>query len=79
MDVQAIRRLIRQKLQDGRLPHDSVSKAFGHPGNGEQCSACGEMLTAAKLMMEVTNNAMTFLFHGDCYLLWMDGRSAPTR
>jgi hypothetical protein len=35
-------------------------------------------MTAARLMMEVTNNAMTFLFHGDRYLLWVNERSAPT-
>jgi hypothetical protein len=32
MELEAIRALIRAKMQDGRLPCDSVPQAFGHPG-----------------------------------------------
>ena len=78
MDPDVIRVLIRAKLQNCHLPRNSEPRTVGYPGNGEPCGACEETLTAARLMMEVTNNAMTFLFHGDCYLLWMDERSAPT-
>jgi len=78
VDLDVIRVLIRAKLQNGRLPRNSEPRPVGYPGNGERCSACEEILTAARLMMAVTNNAMTFLFHGDCYLLWMDERPAPT-
>ena len=60
------------------LPRESAPQAFGHPGNGQKCNACDEILTTARLMMEVTYNGKIFLFHGDCYLLWMDARSAPT-
>jgi hypothetical protein len=78
VDLQAIRVRIRAKLRDGSLPPNSVPRAFGHPGNGENCVACEEILTAARLMMELTNNAKTFLLHGDCYLLWREERPAPT-
>lgn len=31
-------------------------------------------LKTSKLMMEVKKGAGVFLFHGDCYLLWMNER-----
>lgn len=78
MDVESIRVLIRARMQDGRLPRDSAPQALGHPGNGQKCDACDEILTTARLMMEVTYNGKIFLFHGDCYMLWLDKRRAPT-
>jgi hypothetical protein len=78
VDLQAIRVLIRAKLRDGSLPPNSSPNAFGRPGNREKCGACGEILTAVRLMMDLTSNAKTFLLHGDCYLLWMEERPAST-
>jgi len=78
VDLQAIRVLVRAKLRDGSLPPNSVPLAIGRPGNEEKCGACEEILTAARLLMELTSNAKTFLLHGDCYLLWMEERPAPT-
>jgi hypothetical protein len=53
-------------------------QAFGHPGNGQKCSACDEILTTDRLMMEVpANNGKIFSFHGDCYVLWLDELRAP--
>jgi hypothetical protein len=77
MDPESIRVLIRVRVQDGRLPRDSPPQAFGHPGNGQKCSVCDEILTTDRLMMEVANNGKIFSFHGDCYLLWLDERRAP--
>jgi hypothetical protein len=77
MDPESIRVLIRVRMQDGRLPRDSAPQAFGHPGNGQKCSVCDEILTSDRLMMEVASNGKIFAFHGDCYLLWLDERRAP--
>ena len=74
MELEAIRALIRAKMQDGGLPRDSVPQAFGHPGNLENCGACDRVLRASKLMMQLSISAKVFLFHGDCYLLWMEER-----
>ena len=75
MELEAIRALIRAKMHDGRLPRDSVPQAFGHPGNLENCGACGRVLRTSKLMMQFSISAKVFLFHGDCFLLWMEERS----
>jgi hypothetical protein len=77
MELEAIRVLIRAKMQDGSLPRDSGPHAFGHPGNLENCGACGRVLRTSKPMMEVRKSTMVFFFHGDCYLLWIDERQAP--
>jgi len=72
MDQAAIRILIRAKIQDGHLPRDGAPQPVGRPGNGQNCVACDDSFTAARLMMEITENAEVFFLHGDCYLLLMD-------
>ena len=78
MELEAIRALIRAKMQDGRLPRDSVPQAFGHPGNLENCGVCGQVLRTSKLMMQFSISAKVFLLHGDCFLLWMEERPATS-
>jgi hypothetical protein len=48
------------------------SQALGHPGNGDECGVCGEILTTAKLMMEISQVSTVIHIHGDCYLLWIE-------
>ena len=40
MESEALRLLIRQKLQDGRLPLNSMPRFWGGPADGEVCDAC---------------------------------------
>ena len=73
MQTDALRLLIRQKLQDGRLPTDSAPKVRGSPGDGATCDACEEIITANQLMMEVspyTGDKKSLCFHADCFQLW---------
>jgi hypothetical protein len=73
MNAEAIRDLIRTKLQTGRLPRDSTRRAFGRPGNWQKCDACGETMAKALLMMEIypqTSERKPLRLHGDCYTLW---------
>ena len=77
MEIAAIRALIRDKLQDGRLPGGSTPRVFGRPGNWQKCDACEETMANALLMKEVyplTKNKKAVRFHGDCYILWNDER-----
>jgi hypothetical protein len=78
MDAEAIRDLIREKLQDGRLPRGSAPRAFGRPGNWQRCEACEGMMPKALLMMEVypLTNEKVVRFHGECYTLWNEERRA---
>jgi hypothetical protein len=76
-DSQTIGLLIREKLQDGRLPRESTATTVGRPGDGRKCDACEEIITSASLMMEIyplTDDGTSVRFHGDCYILWNDER-----
>ncbi len=49
---QPISVLIREKLADGRLPHDHFPRIRSGPGNGETCDGCEVTVTRAQMMME---------------------------
>jgi hypothetical protein len=43
---QPISVLIREKLADGRLPHDQFPRIRSGPGNGERCDGCEVTVTS---------------------------------
>lgn len=51
---EALRSLIRRKLDSGRLPHDSITKVWSGPSAGETCRACDTILSMDQLVMEGT-------------------------
>jgi hypothetical protein len=76
---EALRALIREMLQDGRLPRDSAQRVRGSPGDGATCDACGEIITANQVMMEVgpfPGEKQSLCFHADCFQLWNAERHA---
>ena len=52
MEQEILRRLIRSKLADGRLPQNSIPRLWGGSGNGETCDACEEIITKTQFVME---------------------------
>ena len=45
----------------------------GSPGDGATCDACGEIITANQVMMELgiyTGDKKSWCFHADCFMLW---------
>jgi hypothetical protein len=69
--------LIRRKLQDGRLPQDSVTRAWGSPSDGETCDVCDTVLSKDQLLMEGTTRARRSMqFHVACFQLWETERRA---
>jgi hypothetical protein len=69
--------LIRRKLQDGRLPQDSVTRAWGSPSDGETCDVCDTVLSKDQLLMEGTTRARRVMqFHVACFQLWESERRA---
>jgi hypothetical protein len=68
MEREALRHLIREKLADGRLPHDSIPPAWGSVGNNETCVACGSLITKNQFAMErigATPKGIQFHFSRD--------------
>ena len=63
--------LIRSKLSDGRLPHDSIPRIWGGPGAGETCDACGEVVTKPQMLMEgIGQNGGGIQMHVQCFWIW---------
>jgi hypothetical protein len=81
VDIQAICLLVRQKFQDGRLPHDRAERFWARPGSGEVCDARESAI--AKDQMAVENfasritDAMPLQVHARCYQIWDAERCAP--
>jgi hypothetical protein len=45
----------------------------GSPGDDATCDACGEIITANQVMMEVDlyiGDEKSWCFHADCFMLW---------
>jgi hypothetical protein len=69
---QPISALIREKLVDGRLPHDHFPRIRSRPGNGEICDGCELTVTRAQTMMESLDaKGCRVQFHVGCYYVWV--------
>jgi hypothetical protein len=75
MDLQALLLLIRDKLQDGRLPHDSITRVWSSPSDGETCDACETRIAKDQSVTEVTlaggsRAGAAIPFHVVCFHVW---------
>lgn len=53
MEDRALRRnIILAKIEDRRLPHDTIPRVLGGPGMGEACDGCDEAISKAEYVME---------------------------
>jgi hypothetical protein len=81
LDTDVLRQLIRDKLEDGRLPYNSIPRVWGGKGAGEICDACEESVTPAHLVMEGVSTDMVkraVQFHVGCFYLWDVARRDPS-
>ena len=80
MESEALRLLIRQKLQDGRLPLNSMPRFWGGPADGEVCDACDKPITKEQLVMEgiasTLRDKKPVQFHVRCFHIWDHERRA---
>ena len=78
MDPQALVLLIRDKLQDGRLPHSSITRVWSNPSGGETCNACETRITRDQSVTVVTvaGGRAAIPFHVACFRLWDAARRA---
>jgi hypothetical protein len=78
MKVVALRLLIREKLQDGHLPHERLSRVQSSPADGEKCDACEKRITTAQLVVTgvTLRGSGAIQLHVQCLQLWDDERCA---
>ena len=82
MGAESVRVIIRQKLRDGRLPNDDVSKFWRDPGDGDQCDACDSPFTKDEQVMDgiastLGGDTKPVQFHAVCFHLWEHERREP--
>jgi len=71
LDTDARRRLIRDKLADGRLPVDSIARGVVGQSRGELCDGCGEEVQPPGMVMKgVASLGGVLRFHVDCFYIW---------
>ena len=76
MDAEQLRLLIRAKLADGRLAHDSIPRIWGGPGAGETCDGCDEVVTKPQMLMEgIGESGGGIQMHVACFYIWDSERS----
>ena len=73
-----LRQLVRAKLADGRLPHDSIPRVWGGPANGESCDACETVIPQTEFIIEgiSATTGMGIQLHVPCFYIW-DSERAP--
>jgi hypothetical protein len=77
MENAAIRALIRDKLQNGRLPLNGIPRFWVGPSNGEECDACSRLIVSPLVVegIAATDGAKTALqMHVECFALWDEER-----
>jgi hypothetical protein len=73
MDEEVLRRVIRRKLQSGRLPYDGIRTVWSTPSDGETCDACDTVLTRNQLLMEAVLLGLgkrSIRMHVRCFQIW---------
>jgi hypothetical protein len=78
MEVEALRLLIWEKLQAGRLPHERISRAQSSPADGQKCDACEKLITMAQFVVTGITLAGrgSIQLHVECFQLWDAERCA---
>ena len=75
-----VRVLIQEKLRDGRLPYDGVTRTWSGPSAQEACEGCEMVLAKEHALMKVTTltrGTKPIHFHAICFQVWNDQRRAP--
>ena len=75
-----LRLLIRQKLDDGRLPTNHIPRTWGGAGNGKKCDACEQIVRKTQMMIEGASSddqEPDLTFHVPCFYFWETERKRP--
>ena len=78
MDKALLQGLVRQRINERRLPLGPAVGIRERLGDGQPCDACQEPISAYEktIVAMVSLEWMSVRFHPDCYELWDAERSA---
>jgi hypothetical protein len=77
MNEEAIRGIIREKLERGSLPRRQSDRTWGGRGSGRACAACDQEIPASASEIEDRDEGgATLVFHARCHSLLNQERDA---
>jgi hypothetical protein len=67
-----LRRRVRRRIEDGRLPDLVVDELYAGFGRNQACSACGNAITPQQVEYELADsrNENPIVLHLHCHKLW---------
>lgn len=82
VDTEAIRRIIRHKLESGRLPLEIASRVWGSAAAGATCGGCDMSINRSQLALDGfarTPGKKTPRLHLRCFEIWAQERNSLLR
>jgi hypothetical protein len=68
MSDAAVRRVVRDKIADGRLPGDRTGSVSVTNGTDEICNVCSEPVSLEEVLSRLTHERSgRFVFHATCF------------
>jgi len=79
MDAELVRKLIRQRLEEGRLPYGHTVELGHGQGIGQPCDGCGAPITwQQKMTVRIcSTDWRTIRLHNECFQIW-EAERQPT-
>ena len=79
MNDATVRRVVRDKIADGRLPGDRAGSVSATNGTDERCSVCSEPVSLEEVLYRLARARLgRFVFHATCFAIWRDERNKMT-
>jgi hypothetical protein len=79
MNDDTVRRLVREKITDGRLPRNSAGAVSATNGTGQNCDACSTPVSHEEVLYKLGLAGFKQVrFHATCFAVWRDERRNMT-
>lgn len=80
-DQSQVRTLVGWRVQHGWLPRADPVRLSASYGRVAYCAACGRGIDADEIEYEAEWSVLgrTLRMHADCYAIWLNERSHPSR
>lgn len=74
-----VRRVVRDKIADGRLPRDRIGAVSATYGANRVCDACSRPMSPDEVVYKLARmDSDGFVFHATCFAIWRDERNSMT-
>jgi len=75
----AVRRVVRDKISDGRLPRDRMGAVSASHGTDRLCDACSLSISPEEVVYKLLRMGSDgFVFHATCFAVWRYEQNSMT-